>query len=75
MAFLNGFNLGRYWSVAGPQRTLYVPGSLLARAPALNRLVLLELERAPCTGAGGRRCAVRMRPDPVLNTTGCAVTP
>ena len=26
--FINGANLGRYWSV-GPQRTLYVPGPLL----------------------------------------------
>ena len=25
---INGFNLGRYWSV-GPQYTLYVPGELL----------------------------------------------
>lgn len=27
-AYINGFNLGRYWNV-GPQRTLYVPKSLL----------------------------------------------
>ncbi|MGA5192707.1 glycoside hydrolase family 35 protein [Streptomyces exfoliatus] len=40
-AWINGFNLGRYWN-RGPQRTLYVP------APALragtNELVLLELD-------------------------------
>ena len=26
--FINGMNLGRYWSV-GPQRTLYIPGPIL----------------------------------------------
>ena len=26
--FVNGFNLGRYWSV-GPQQTLYIPAPLL----------------------------------------------
>jgi len=28
VAFVNGFNLGRYWS-EGPQKTLYVPGPIL----------------------------------------------
>ena len=27
-AFVNGFNVGRYWNV-GPQKTLYIPGPLL----------------------------------------------
>jgi beta-galactosidase len=40
-AFVNGFNLGRYWS-RGPQRTLYVPGPLI-RAGA-NELAILELQ-------------------------------
>ncbi|WP_407345395.1 glycoside hydrolase family 35 protein [Pengzhenrongella phosphoraccumulans] len=40
LAWVNGFLLGRYWSV-GPTRTLYVPGPLL-RATG-NELVLLEL--------------------------------
>ena len=39
-AFVNGFNLGRYWS-RGPQRTLYVPGPLLQ--PGRNELAILEL--------------------------------
>ncbi|MBT2533559.1 beta-galactosidase [Arthrobacter sp. ISL-48] len=39
-AFVNGFNLGRYWS-RGPQRTLYVPGPLLR--PGTNELAILEL--------------------------------
>lgn len=28
VAFINGLNLGRYWSI-GPQQTLYLPGSFL----------------------------------------------
>ncbi|NOU92710.1 beta-galactosidase [Paenibacillus sp. LMG 31456] len=40
VAFLNGFNLGRYWN-AGPQKTLYVPGPLLRHGD--NELILFEL--------------------------------
>ena len=29
VVFLNGFNLGRYWSTVGPQQTLFVPAPLL----------------------------------------------
>ncbi|CAN7944875.1 unnamed protein product, partial [Ixodes hexagonus] len=45
VAFLNGFNLGRYWPAMGPQMTLYVPSVLFREQ---NSLVLMELERAPC---------------------------
>jgi len=38
-AFVNGFNLGRYWS-AGPGETLYVPGPLLR--PGRNSVVVFE---------------------------------
>ncbi len=40
-AFINGFNLGRYWSI-GPQRTLYIPAPLLKMGE--NELILFELE-------------------------------
>ncbi|NUT70910.1 beta-galactosidase family protein [Pseudarthrobacter sp. C4D7] len=40
-AFINGFNLGRYWS-RGPQRTLYVPGPLIREGT--NELAILELQ-------------------------------
>ncbi len=36
---LNGFNLGRYWEI-GPQRTLYVPASVLKEGR--NELVIFE---------------------------------
>lgn len=42
--FVNGFNLGRYWS-KGPQRALYLPAPLL-KADAPNEIVVLELEHA-----------------------------
>ncbi|NUP98995.1 MAG: beta-galactosidase [Armatimonadetes bacterium] len=42
VAYVNGFNLGRYWD-RGPQRSLYVPGSLLH--PGENELVILELHQ------------------------------
>lgn len=29
VVFINGFNLGRYWSEMGPQKTLYLPAPLL----------------------------------------------
>lgn len=40
--FVNGFNIGRYWSV-GPQQTLYVPAPLLR--PGNNEIVFFEQER------------------------------
>lgn len=40
VAYINGFNLGRYWN-KGPQQTLYVPGPLLREGE--NELVLFEL--------------------------------
>ena len=36
---VNGFNIGRYWEI-GPQRTLYVPSSLLKRGE--NEFVIFE---------------------------------
>ncbi|MFF4254588.1 beta-galactosidase family protein [Streptomyces sp. NPDC001663] len=47
-AWINGFGLGRYWSV-GPQRSLYVPGPVLREGE--NEVWLLELEGAPPAGA------------------------
>ena len=29
VVFINGFNLGRYWSSVGPQQTFYLPAPLL----------------------------------------------
>ncbi|MFD2331680.1 glycoside hydrolase family 35 protein [Cohnella sp. GCM10020058] len=43
VAYVNGFNLGRYWHI-GPQQTLYVPAPLLRKGK--NELVLFELHGA-----------------------------
>ncbi|AZN43148.1 glycoside hydrolase family 35 protein [Paenibacillus albus] len=40
VAYVNGFNLGRYWE-QGPQQTLYVPGPLLRQGE--NELIIFEL--------------------------------
>ncbi|MFD2333470.1 beta-galactosidase family protein [Cohnella sp. GCM10020058] len=40
VAFVNGFNLGRYWE-KGPQKTLYVPGPLLRKGR--NELIVFAL--------------------------------
>jgi beta-galactosidase len=40
VVFINGHNLGRFWSV-GPQRTLYVPGPWLRKGP--NEIVVFDM--------------------------------
>lgn len=60
VAWINGFNLGRYWS-AGPQRTLYIPGPLLRKGQ--NELILLELHACP------ESCEVELSALPDLGTT------
>ncbi|XP_015525016.1 beta-galactosidase isoform X1 [Neodiprion lecontei] len=47
VAFINGYNIGRYWPAAGPQMTLYVPASILVTGE--NRVDLLEFEFVPET--------------------------
>ncbi|CAL8127088.1 unnamed protein product [Orchesella dallaii] len=47
MVWINGFNLGRYWPVVGPQETLYLPAPLLKPHPETNTFLIFELERAP----------------------------
>jgi beta-galactosidase len=42
--FVNGFNLGRYWSI-GPQMTMYIPKEHLNHGD--NSIVVLELQKAP----------------------------
>lgn len=49
-AWVNGHNLGRFWSI-GPQQTLYCPGCWLK--PGRNEIVVLDLEstgRQPLAG-------------------------
>ncbi|GAA4047498.1 beta-galactosidase family protein [Streptomyces shaanxiensis] len=46
--WINGFNLGRYWS-AGPQRSLYVPGPVLREG--VNEVWVLELDETARPGS------------------------
>ncbi|KAI2810334.1 Beta-galactosidase-1-like protein [Blomia tropicalis] len=48
IAFLNGFNLGRYWPLVGPQKTLYAPSVYFKPYPELNRIVVFETEQNSC---------------------------
>ena len=41
IAWINGFNLGRYWESLGPQKTLYIPAPRLQKGA--NELVVLEM--------------------------------
>eukprot|EP01025_Chloroclados_australasicus_P060191 TRINITY_DN7700_c2_g1_i1.p1 TRINITY_DN7700_c2_g1~~TRINITY_DN7700_c2_g1_i1.p1 ORF type:complete len:665 (+),score=51.01 TRINITY_DN7700_c2_g1_i1:194-2188(+) len=41
IVWINGFNLGRYWSHLGPQYTLYVPKYVLKKG--VNEIIVLEL--------------------------------
>lgn len=45
VAYVNGYNLGRYWPSIGPQVTLYIPAAFLRGG--VNTLVILELEHVP----------------------------
>lgn len=42
VVFINGFNLGRYWPLAGPQTTLYVPRHILRNNQ--NEIILVEYQ-------------------------------
>lgn len=42
---INGFNLGRYWPLAGPQITTFIPKDLLKSGK--NTFTIIELQRAP----------------------------
>ncbi|KAK8758295.1 hypothetical protein V5799_004070 [Amblyomma americanum] len=62
---LNGFNLGRYWTPMGPQKTLYVPSVLFKPNNILN---VIELEQAPCSEGSGN-CFVEFVDKPEINAT------
>ncbi|CAH3124647.1 unnamed protein product [Pocillopora meandrina] len=64
-AFVNGFNIGRYWPVVGPQITLYVPASILNSGKEVTEVVLLELDNAPCEDPKG--CFVDFVETPVID--------
>ena len=69
-AYINGFNLGRYWPTKGPQITLYVPAPILKPSPAINTLVLFELEYTVCGDPSATDpCTVEFIDRPIINAT------
>ena len=58
IVWVNGRNLGRYWSV-GPQQALFLPGPWLRKGG--NEIVVLDLE-------AGRRRSIRGVPHPIWHT-------
>lgn len=66
--WVNGHNLGRYWTV-GPQQSLYLPGCFLNAPGRPNELVVLELEPQryrPMAAVGLRSRLWFNTPDPDL---------
>ncbi|KAL5284162.1 GLB1L.2 family protein [Megaselia abdita] len=45
VVFVNGFNLGRYWPIVGPQLTQFIPKELMK--VGINEVVLVEYQRNP----------------------------
>ena len=66
-AFVNGFNLGRYWPVIGPQVTLFVPANVLLMKQKSASIILFELDGAPCDSS--ETCFVEFVATPSLNGT------
>ena len=44
VVFVNGFNIGRYFNPAGPQKTLYVPAPMLKKGD--NEIVVFETDHS-----------------------------
>ncbi|GBN61508.1 Beta-galactosidase, partial [Araneus ventricosus] len=65
VAFLNQFNLGRYWPIVGPQLTLYAPSVLFQNSSTVNRITLLELENSPCNNENN--CIVQFVDTPIVD--------
>ncbi len=59
IVFVNGHNLGRYWSV-GPQQTLYLPGCWLNKGK--NEVVIFEMKNSK------RHTSLRALKTPILET-------
>ncbi len=41
--WINGYNIGRYWTKKGPQKALYIPGSLLDTDKE-NEIIIFDIE-------------------------------
>ena len=64
VAYINQYNLGRYWPVVGPQVTLYAPAPWL-KPSASNSLTMVELQSSPC--GTQTTCSVELVDYPILD--------
>lgn len=64
MAYVNNYNLGRYWPAAGPQVTLYTPGPWL-KPSTTNSLTMVELLSSPC--GTEQTCSIELIDYPILD--------
>ena len=67
VAFINGFNLGRFWPSLGPQQTLFVPSTAIKGSCQENHVVLFEQERPGCKGRGHQQCQVEFVAQPRID--------
>ncbi len=63
VAFVNGFNIGRYWPKVGPQRTLFIPANIL-KSNSMNNVILFEIDAAPCNGQDNTNCTISFSTTP-----------
>ncbi len=64
VAYVNKYNLGRYWPVMGPQVTLYTPGVWL-NPSASNSLTMIEMQSSPC--GHEQMCSIELVDYPILD--------
>ena len=67
IVFINDFNIGRYWPVRPPQKTLYVPSSLLKSDGTPNTVVVFEQDSSPCHPPDYSDCVVTFVDKPVFD--------
>ncbi|CAF0778296.1 unnamed protein product [Rotaria sordida] len=64
VAYINKYNLGRYWPILGPQVTLYIPGPWL-NPSGMNSLTMIELQSSPC--GNEQMCSIELVDYPILD--------
>ena len=67
VAFVNGINVGRYWPVEPPQKTLYVPSSALRAGPEANEVVIFEQDQSPCQPPNYESCYISFVDKPIFD--------
>jgi hypothetical protein len=72
VAYVNKYNIGRYWPIVGPQVTLYTPGPWL-NPSGTNSLTMIELLSTPC--GNEQTCSIELVDYPILDKPTFSDTP